>query len=156
MDILTHDTAHDGGDINSAYRALVGVEARDPTADRRVVEFCFGVPDRQYLHRGRSRWLVRRAMAGRLPAEVLDKEELGQQAVDWLTRSARERERLLADLDRFAEDRFLSGALDLPRLRNAVVNWPAEPVGARSELGGVVPRGIAAGRFARWAAGRNQ
>jgi hypothetical protein len=35
-----------------------------PAFDRRLVEFCIGVPEDQYLRNGCDRWLIRRAMKG--------------------------------------------------------------------------------------------
>ena len=48
-------------------RANFGIDIRTPAFDRRVVEFCIGIPQDQYLRKGRDRWLIRRAMQGRLP-----------------------------------------------------------------------------------------
>src|SRR5262249_37747132 len=51
-------------------RAHFGIDAREPAFDRRLFEFCLGIPEDQYLRKGQDRWLIRRAMRGRLPAEV--------------------------------------------------------------------------------------
>lgn len=50
--------------------AAFGIERRFPFFDRRVVEFCLSLPPEQQLHRGWSRMVLRRAMAGILPEEV--------------------------------------------------------------------------------------
>jgi asparagine synthase (glutamine-hydrolysing) len=63
-----------------------GLEIRDPTMDRRVLEFCLAIPDNQYLRQGNDRFLVRRAMKGLLPAEVLLNRKRGLQAPDAVTR----------------------------------------------------------------------
>lgn len=39
-------------DTYSGFRAWFGIETRDPTSDRRVVEFCFAIPGFQYLRNG--------------------------------------------------------------------------------------------------------
>ena len=56
----------DFGVGNAATEAVTGVEVRDPTADKRVYDFCFSIPPEQYVAGGHSRSLVRRAMKGRL------------------------------------------------------------------------------------------
>lgn len=57
---------------------------RDPTADRRVVEFCLNVPDEQYIRNGRERFLIRRALTGVLPDKVrLNETIMGMQSADW-------------------------------------------------------------------------
>jgi asparagine synthase (glutamine-hydrolysing) len=63
-----------------------GMEIRDPTMDRRVLEFCLAIPDNQYLREGNDRFLVRRAMKGLLPAEVLLNRKRGLQAPDAVAR----------------------------------------------------------------------
>ncbi|HLL31540.1 MAG TPA: asparagine synthase-related protein, partial [Allosphingosinicella sp.] len=42
----------DTGNYNKGYLAGWGVDVRDPTADRRLVEFCLAVPPDQYLRGG--------------------------------------------------------------------------------------------------------
>ena len=56
-------------------RAGFGIDIRTPAFDRRLVEFCIGIPEDQYLRKGRDRWLIRRAMKGRLPDVVLYKKK---------------------------------------------------------------------------------
>ena len=60
---------------------------RDPTMDRRVIEFCLSVPDEQYVRYGRERHLIRRAMAGIIPEKVrLNETVRGIQYADWAQR----------------------------------------------------------------------
>ena len=73
-------------------RAGFGIDIRTPAFDRRVVEFCIGIPEDQYLRKGCDRWLIRRAMKGRLPDVVLYKRKYGVQAADWYPRLTRERD----------------------------------------------------------------
>jgi len=47
-----------------------GIPLRDPTMDKRVIEFCLSLPENQYVRNGRDRFLIRRAMKGILPDEV--------------------------------------------------------------------------------------
>ena len=46
------------------------IDPRYPFCDRRLVEFCLAVPANQKLRDGWTRMIMRRAMAGILPAEV--------------------------------------------------------------------------------------
>jgi asparagine synthase (glutamine-hydrolysing) len=55
--------------LDKAAAAFV-LEPRYPFWDKRLVEFCLALPPEQKLHRGWSRMVLRRAMAGVLPAEV--------------------------------------------------------------------------------------
>ena len=70
------------GDIWSSYCTGFNLEPRDPTADRRVAEFCLSIPEDQYFFNGKSRMLIRRAMSGILPDIVRWNTERGRQAAD--------------------------------------------------------------------------
>jgi asparagine synthase (glutamine-hydrolysing) len=50
--------------------ARFGVELRHPFRDRRLMEFCLALPPKQKLHRGLTRMVMRRAMAGIVPEEI--------------------------------------------------------------------------------------
>ncbi|SFC92126.1 asparagine synthase-related protein [Tropicimonas isoalkanivorans] len=50
--------------------AAWGIECRDPYTDRRLVEFCIGLPDDQKRRRGWPKHIVRRAMADRMPEDL--------------------------------------------------------------------------------------
>ena len=57
-------------DIADKSAAAFGIEPRYPFFDRRVIEFCLGLPEEQKFADGWPRVLLRRAMEGILPAEV--------------------------------------------------------------------------------------
>lgn len=57
-------------EIADKSAAAFGVEPRYPFFDRRLIEFCLGVPDEQKFGDGWPRWLLRRAMQGILPPEI--------------------------------------------------------------------------------------
>jgi asparagine synthase (glutamine-hydrolysing) len=58
------------------------IETRDPTFDKRVVEFCFSLPDEQYSKNGQKRLLIRRAAKDLLPESVIWNEKRGLQSSD--------------------------------------------------------------------------
>lgn len=60
---------------------------RDPTRDKRVIDFCFRIPLRQYVQKGQDRLLLRRSMTGIMPEQVrLNNRVKGLQSADWLQR----------------------------------------------------------------------
>jgi asparagine synthase (glutamine-hydrolysing) len=75
----------DPGAFRKATLARWGVEERDPTTDRRLVEYCLAVPPEQLVRNGVTRALARRALADRLPEAVLDAPR-GYQGADWYER----------------------------------------------------------------------
>jgi asparagine synthase (glutamine-hydrolysing) len=60
------------GDRNSMR---FSVEARNPFLDYRIVELGLGLPPRDLLHQGRSKWVVREAMRDVLPQMIVDRSD---------------------------------------------------------------------------------
>jgi len=141
------------GEWYAGVRAAHGVEMRDPTSDLDVVGFCLGIPVEQFLVEGVSRSLVRRALWGILPPQVLANRRRGAQAPDWFEKLERRKaamEAEIADLDRSVLARK---AIDLDRLRIALQKWPSENWNDSQTIDEyqlALPRGLAMGRFARW------
>lgn len=159
----------DAAPIRMAARALWGIDQRDPTFDRRVVEFCLAIPEEQYLKDGVSRRLARRAFGRELPAPLLDRRSRGRQAADWHEGWTRSRAAMAEELDRLAASPMAARVLDLPRLRALVDRWPVDgwPADGWPADGWRSPaverpyrfalgRGIAVGRFIRRMEGGNE
>ena len=89
-----------------------------------MVEFCIGIPEDQYLRKGRDRWLIRRAMEGRLPDIVLNQKKCGAQAADWYPRLTRERNHIAEEVKRLAENPEVASILDMQRLNAILDSWP--------------------------------
>jgi asparagine synthase (glutamine-hydrolysing) len=140
-------------------RATYGIDTRTPAFDRRLVEFCVGIPEDQYLRKGCDRWLIRRAMKGRLPDSVLTSKKRGAQAADWFPRLTRERESVAAELRRLAESPDVASIIDLPRLTAILDNWPdCEPPvysDESSPLAWSLPQALGAACFIENVAGTN-
>jgi asparagine synthase (glutamine-hydrolysing) len=112
----------DNGDYQAAANA-VGLERRDPTADRRLIEFCLAVPDRQYLRNGQTRWLLHRLMDGVLPPEILHARTKGYQAADWFESAGASLPRMREELGRL-RDKGVGRYLDLDSLLESLDDWP--------------------------------
>ena len=118
-----------GFDLGNYNKGVLGgwqIDERDPTADIRLLEFCLSVPTEQFLHNGKQRNLARRALADRLPKIVLEKSLNGLQAADWHERLTAVRQEVGLELDRLGTCQPATKALDLPRLRQLVNNWPTK------------------------------
>jgi asparagine synthase (glutamine-hydrolysing) len=96
--------------------AMHGLDVRDPTRDRRIVEFCWRAPDDAFWAKGRMRGLIRQGMKDRLPDSVLNCRAKGLQAADALGRFKNESEEMLALLAD-AETRGLDQWMDVARMR---------------------------------------
>jgi asparagine synthase (glutamine-hydrolysing) len=138
-------------DVYSGLRPWFGIETRDPTADRRVVEFCMAVPGSQYLQDGVTRSLLRRAMAGRLPDQIRLRTTYGMQGPDWPEWLPSIRADLSQELDRLEASETARRCLDLPKMRHLVDHWPDRLTRAHEQAYPLLLlRGIMMGRFIRW------
>jgi len=144
-------SAGDALDWPHAARAWFGVETRDPTSDRRVVEFCLAIPGSQYLRDGRGRMLVRRSMRGLVPDSVLERESRGAQASDWAEWLPAMRPGLERDMARIEQNETARHCIDVPRLRSLLAHWPetlrVEHLGDYNHR---LLRGVMMGRFITW------
>ncbi|MCU1312928.1 MAG: asparagine synthase, partial [Acidobacteriaceae bacterium] len=141
---------YDPGLPNGAAAAGWQIEQRDPTHDKNVYEFCFGIPIEQYLVGGQSRSLIRRAMQGRLPEATLRRTLRGLQSADWYLVIGAQRSRLAAELRRIAHSPMVQHVLDVPRLQHLLDTWPAsgyQDPKIHESYHLALTRGIAAGSF---------
>lgn len=148
----------DQGNFNKGDLARWGIDLRDPTADRRLVEFCLSVPTEQFLANGQTRALARHAFTDRLPDQILSERRKGYQAADWHEGLTAARAEIAADMERFASFEITAGTMDLARINALVEDWPADGWNVPSRMRRyrlALLRGVGVGRFARWAAGTN-
>jgi asparagine synthase (glutamine-hydrolysing) len=128
--------------------AAHALDVRDPTADRRLIEFCVRMPDSQLRRHGEDRLLLRRAFRGRLPDAVLDNPRYGLQSADLGARAAEERVCLQAELDRLRGQTTVNACLDLARVEDVLARL--KPDNAREQtpaVGCILLRGLNAGIF---------
>jgi asparagine synthase (glutamine-hydrolysing) len=55
----------------------VGLEAREPLLDHRLIEFCATLPASMRLHRGQGKWLMKRSLERYLPKDILYRPKMG-------------------------------------------------------------------------------
>jgi asparagine synthase (glutamine-hydrolysing) len=148
----------DLGNFNKGDLGLWGIDVRDPTADRRLVEFCLSVPVEQFLSKGSRRALARRAFADRLPRPVVEERRKGHQAPDWHEALTAARAEIRSDIERLAECKPAAEMIDFTRLGKLAEEWPEDgwnkPKPVRQYRLALL-RGVGVGRFARWASGGN-
>jgi asparagine synthase (glutamine-hydrolysing) len=142
--------ALDSGYLSKGVLGGWGIDLRDPTADRRMVEFCLRVPTEQFARNGIERALARGALADRLPAAVLSEGRRGYQFADWAENVAPARDQIKEMLGRFRAVPFLRHGIDLERLEALVRDWPDEPqalAGQRVQYRTAMLRAVSLGRF---------
>ncbi|MEE4236858.1 MAG: asparagine synthase-related protein, partial [Anderseniella sp.] len=159
--LLAGSFMNEAADIHQGFRAIHGVESRDPLGDRRLVEFCFGLPEEQFRRNGEGRWLVKRLMKDRLPDAVVNNRGVGEQVVDWHLRMTRDLPRIREELEAIADDLDTARYIDVKRIRSFLDGWPAEtPLNPKAHGYAYIPVSIgsalAAGRFVRRVKGSNR
>jgi asparagine synthase (glutamine-hydrolysing) len=134
--------------IGASLAAPFGLGWRDPTADKRVLEFCFGIPESQYVRNGESRRLIRRAMKGRLPPEVLLNPKKGLQSADGVWRVRESAAEISDALEKVVASDLAQEYLDVPRIRRAFEQaLVSETLATRVETQSILLRGLAVARF---------
>ncbi len=146
------------GEFAAATRRLHGIDTRDPTADRRVMELCLSIPDDQFLHRGTPRAIARAIGQDLLPPRVTAELRRGRQSADWAWGIEAALPAIAADLASLCAGRTVPDWIDLDRIARAVARWPgAAQVTADDAIEWTaVTRALAAGRFVRRIEGSNQ
>ncbi len=109
-----------GSAVWSALGRACGIEPRDPTRDRRLVEFCRWLPDELFWAHGLRRGLVRQAMSTALPQNVLLCKTKGQQSGDLRLRLHACAPQLLAEGEQLYRHPLVSEWVDVPRFRRAM------------------------------------
>jgi asparagine synthase (glutamine-hydrolysing) len=112
----------DPGNYRKRSLAEWGVEERDPTNDRRLVEFCFSLPPEALLDGGVRRPALRRALAGRVPDGLPDQRLRGQQMPDWYEQISAGEVQSFARAE--AESGLAGSVVDLEAVDRAARSWP--------------------------------
>lgn len=114
----------DFGTYRKGVLAGWGIDKRDATVDRRLIEFCLSLPVDMLLKDGVRRPLARAALSDRLPPAVLDEAGKGYQAADWHDGLSRDRAAIKGLVEAIAADNEAAGLFDLEFLRALLRDWP--------------------------------
>lgn len=129
-----------------------GIDQRDPTADRRLIELTLRIPECQFILNGESRSLARRAFADRLPASVVSERRRGMQAADWQLGVNSAQSVIGEELEAFERNPQAREIIDLERLKQAHADWPSADPKADATTWlyrHAMLRALAAGHFLR-------
>ncbi|WP_163193909.1 asparagine synthase-related protein [Clostridium thermarum] len=105
------------GSLETKHSLSTGLIKRDPTRDKRVIEFCLSLPPSQFVSGGRERILIRRAMEGILPDKIrLNYRVRGKQSADWIQRMESEWVSTSAEIKEMLQDDSIKKYLDVDKL----------------------------------------
>jgi asparagine synthase (glutamine-hydrolysing) len=142
----------DFGVYNKGTLAGWGIDLRDPTADKRVIELALRIPEHQFILRGETRSLARRAFADRLPASVASERRRGLQAADWRLGVTSAYSAISEELEALERNPQAREIIDLERLNKAHADWPGANLqddNATLLYRYAMLRAVAAGHFLR-------
>jgi asparagine synthase (glutamine-hydrolysing) len=145
-------------DVRAMAGEIVGCEARDPHADRRLLEFALAVPEPMYRRDGVPRSFARRVLADRLPRKIIDERRRGAGNPTWFRSLNARRANIAHDIEWLDASPLARRLLDVPRLKRLMAQWPKHEQAAESRLGEyrlALMRGVHVGRFIRWVEGGN-
>lgn len=161
--LLTHGPVLERGDVSTGFRAIHRIDSRDPFCDRKLVEWCFSLPDEVFFAAASDRGFIRQMMAGKLPAEVLQNRKAGRQIIDWHARMSWDMDRIRDEIEACADDPDTSRYIDTDRFAALLDNWPdRDPLGrvrpdtTAAYFSVALASALAAGRLVRRAKGSNR
>ena len=140
----------DTSDTNIAPQGGWQLDSRDPTYDRRIVEFCLTVPLEEFVRGGELRSLARRAMVGRLPSSTLKRRMRGRQSADWYLNLTEVRGRMGAEVERLRSSPLACRMLDLERMASLIQKWPSDGFEKNRVIESyhiTLTRGLSVGKF---------
>lgn len=129
-----------------------GLDERDPTCDRRLVEFCFSVPATEWMRGGLPSALLRDGLSDRLPEFVRYETRKGVQGTDWHIEATRAKPLMMREIETLEASPSVREFLDLAKLRALAENWPSDGWNTKEvniAYRIAFLRAISAGRFIR-------
>ncbi len=124
------------------------LQVTDPTRDKKLVEFCFSIPDEFFLSKEYDRNLIRKSMKDLMPDEVRLNKKIGRQGGDshfLIEKEIIEIKKILAN---FEKNTLILKYLNVNRMKHVLekVNENASS-STSNELNSILLRGIGLGRF---------
>ncbi len=105
------------GEFETHRSLITGVLLRDPTRDKRLIEFCLQLPMNQFVYRGYDRRLVKEYLKDYLPKEIIDARQKGLQSADFNHRLAKKWEKIYQECDKLLQEEIAEQLLDVAKLK---------------------------------------
>lgn len=109
--------------VETKIGLALGVLDRDPTRDKRVIEFCMSIPSWMFLKDGYSRYLIRKSMKGYLPDSIrMHIKSKGLQAADWVERLDEDWQDTFSEIRDVINNNYLDKYIDIEYLKKNLEN----------------------------------
>ena len=143
-----YNILHSGGvAVSGEIAGSMGMTLCTPPIDRRMVDFCNGVPADQISRGTETRRLIRRSFEGKIPQALLWKDVRGLPGSDYAAAIAEEHEEVMEILDAAERSPVAREALDLPWLRRSASALSIDPSAIDVLSAGLLVRGVAYAMF---------
>jgi asparagine synthase (glutamine-hydrolysing) len=123
-----------------------GIEVRDPTIDKQLMQFCLSVPDAYYWSKEYDRFLLRKSLSGHLPGDVLWNKKRGLQSADIYLRIRENEKEIESTLKEIDDAKKLNRMLDLPKMES-ILSGSSTDKKSTEKLGRTLLRGVGVGVF---------
>lgn len=99
------------GEVETKNSLATGVLLRDPTKDKRVLEFCARLPIEQYCKKGLERRLIKVYLKDIMPPHVIDIRKKGKQSADLQYRFSvdweKTKEEWISEYDTYSQSKYV-------------------------------------------------
>jgi asparagine synthase (glutamine-hydrolysing) len=103
------------------YGAMFDLEVRDPSADVRLLEFCFGIPESFHAEKTKTRLLIRNSMKKIVPDKILTNQKRGKQAADLGERFLHQIDEISSEVTALKKIEASDEYLDLTGIENSLI-----------------------------------
>ena len=118
------------GIIETKSSLAAGILVKDPTRDKRIIEFCLSLPPEQFVKEGNQRRLVRVYMKGYVPEQILDNSmrQKGMQSADMIFRLQKRWREIYPEIEALLQSGIAAEYLDRKRVKELleVIRIPDE------------------------------
>ena len=107
-----------GGALTAKCSMHFGFEVSDPTGDVRIIEFCLGIPENQWVRDGNERRFIRRAFKGVMPDKIrLNDTIRGRQGADIVQRAMPMWNEIRAEMLKIGDSELERKYLNIPLIK---------------------------------------
>lgn len=104
-----------------------GLNVYDPTLDIKLLEFCYAIPDNQFVRPGFDRYMICRAMKNKLPDKLLFNNRKGLQSADLLYRIKENIDSYIEVVNLISETELCKQIIDVEKLKNIILKIKSIP-----------------------------
>ncbi|MHB8128937.1 MAG: asparagine synthase-related protein [Mobilitalea sp.] len=116
------------GEFETHLSLDTGILLRDPSRDRRMIEFCMNLPENQFVSRGTERRLVREYLESYLPKEIIsDHRHRGMQSADMIERLSKNWTQIYRECSAVLEEDIAYKLLNLPKITEMLEKYKEKP-----------------------------